>query len=457
MEQCRVHITILMKFILVFIIALVSANPSLLAQRSLKGNTKTAGNGDITVSTSKDAELKVLDDITPNHFKGSDIQRIQAAIAAAKGTTNKIVIPKRNSNGTSHWKIDSAILLPGNMTVILDNCIIQLSDACRDNMFRSDNVGVGIANPVWTSNISIVGMGEVLLKGADNPRATGDAYRTLTRTPDKGRVSYGTDAGKEGVRQKGDWRNNLIQMAYVDGFSMKNVKIENSHAWAISFERARNVNLSDLIFNNPEYITVNGAAKKVYNKDGINLRHGCKYFRINNITGINGDDLVALSSLDVPPFYHANGDIASYQVTSTKWNGPEDDTEQIFITNCQTNYTGVAIRASDEASIHHVYINGIITKARPDTPPPYGGSPYTLLVGGKGYGQTPLFGKINNIYAMNLMGDGKSLILIESPILNCQFMNGIYTGSAPDPIVYKIDKAETKNVGEVNFVKVSLD
>ena len=146
----------------------------------------------------------------------------------------------------------------------------------------------------------------------------------------------------------------------------------------------------DIRINNPLFIKVNGIEKRVPNKDGINLRHGCKYFRINNITGINGDDLIALSSLDVAPFYHTNGDVNSYQVTSTKWNGPEDDTEQIFITNCQTNYTGVAIRASDNASIHHVYINGIITKARPDTPPPYGGSPYTLLVGGKGYGQASM-------------------------------------------------------------------
>ena len=395
--------------------------------------------------------------ITPNDFKGNDIERIQAAITAAKKTTHKVVIPQRNSNGTNVWKIDSAILLPGNMTIVLDNCIIQLSDSCRDNMFRSDNVGIGITNPVWNYNIGIVGVGDVLLKGADNPRSTGDAYRTLTQDPVNGRVSYGSDAGKQDRKQKGDWRNNLIQIAYVDGFNLKNVKIENSHAWAISFERTHNAELSDLRFNNPDSILINGVEKKVFNKDGINLRHGCKYFRINNITGINGDDLIALSSLDVAPFYHTNGDVNSYQVTSTKWHGIEDDTEQIFITNCQTNYTGVAIRASDSASIHHVYINGIITKARRDIPAPYGGSPYTLLVGGGGYGQVSIPGKINNIFAMNLMGDGKSLILIESPIANCQFMNGIYTGSAPEPLVYKIDKAKIKNVGELNVVKVPVN
>lgn len=411
-----------------------------------------ASNFSVTKKTGKPV---ITADITPNSFAGSDIVRIQSAINAAKGKTNKVVIPKQNSNGTNYWKIDSAILIPSNMTLILDNCTIQLSDQCRDNMFRSDNAGIGITDPKWNRNISIVGVGDVVLKGADNPRSTGDAYRTLSLDPVKGRVSYGSDAGKAGVKQKGDWRNNLIQIAYVDGFELKNIKIENSHAWAINFERTLNAYLSDIRIHNPEYIKVNEIEKKVYNKDAIDLRHGCKYFRINNITGINGDDLIALSSLDAAPFYHTNGDVNSYQVTSTKWNGPEDDTEQIFITNCQTNYTGVAIRASDDASIHHVYINGIITKARPDTPPPYGGSPYTLLVGGKGYGQASIPGKINNIYATNLFGDGKSLVLVQSPVVNCQFINGIYTGNAPEAITYGIDKSETKNIIEINLVKTS--
>lgn len=396
-------------------------------------------------------------DVTPNNFTGSDIQRIRAAIASAKGTTNKVVIPKRNSNGTNIWKIDSAILLPADMTVILDNCTIQLSDLCRDNMFRSDNVGIGVTHPKWSRNISIVGIGDVILRGADNPRSTGDAYRTLVDINQKGRVSYGSDAGKEGIKQKGDWRNNMIQIAYVDGFKLKNITIQNSHAWAISFERTKNAEVSAIRFNNPEYIHVNGKQVKTYNKDGINLRHGCKYFRINDITGINGDDLIALSSLDVAPYYHSNGDINSYQVTSTKWSGSEDDTEQIFITNCQTNYTGVAIRASDMASIHHVYISGVITKARPDTPPPYGGSPYTILVGGVGYGDGSVKGKINNIYASNLFGDGKSLVLVQSPVADCQFINGIYTGSAPAAITYTIDKKMTRNVLEVNLIKAPAE
>ncbi|WP_332456126.1 glycosyl hydrolase family 28 protein [Petrimonas sp.] len=396
-------------------------------------------------------------DITPNQFKGSDIERIQQAIRLAQKTSRKVVIPQSNANGTLAWKIDRAILLPSDITIILDNCTIQLSDECRDNMFRSENVGTGIEHPVWLNNIHLIGVGKVLLKGADNPRATGDAYRTLVMGTGKGRISYGSDAGKKGEKQRGDWRNNLIQIALVDEFSIKNVTIQNSHAWAMSFERTKNAEISAIRFNNPEIIEINGKKVSVYNKDGIDLRHGCKYFKIDDISGLTGDDFIALSSLDIEPYYHSNGDINSYQVTSTRWNGPEDDTEQIFITNCRTNYPGVAIRASDNASIHHVYIDGIVVTNRPDSQAPYMESPYTLYIGGRGYGKLSIAGKINNIYASNLTGDGKSLITIEAPITDCLFMNGIYTGTAPSAITYKIDKSETKNIIEVNLIKTSKD
>ncbi len=393
-------------------------------------------------------------DITPNQFKGNDIQRIRSAIEAAKETTRKVTIPSSNANGTNLWILDSVILIPGNMTLILDNCTIQLSDQCRDNMFRSDNVGAGITDPVRVENISIIGIGDVILKGANNPRATGDGARTLTLNPqnekEKGnwRVSYGSDAGKEGKKQKGDWRNIMILMAYVDGFKLENVNIENSHAWAVSFERVKNADISDVRINNPEEINIDGRKVLVSNKDGINLRHGCKNFRIDNISGRTGDDFVALSSLDTGAEGHDNGNLNSTMVTSRKWGGPDDDTEEVVITNiaCQTKYRGVAIRASDSASIHDVYIDGLICRE-------WDGHTNSILIGGIGYGKPSHPGKINNIYATNIIGSGRSLILIEAAIADCSFTNGIYTGDGDEIITYKIDKAKTSNIVSQNLIK----
>ncbi len=393
-------------------------------------------------------------EISPNQFKGTDTQRIRSAIEAAKESTRQVTIPSRNANGTNLWLLDSAILIPGNMTIILDNCVIQLSDQCRDNMFRSDNVGIGITDPVRLENISIIGLGDVILRGANNPRATGDGARILTLNPaeekEKGnwRVSYGSDAGKEGKKQKGDWRNIMILMAHVDGFKLENINIENSHAWAVSFERVRNADISDIRINNPEITNIDGREVLVSNKDGINLRHGCKNFRIDNISGRTGDDFIALSSLDTGGDGHDNGNLNSTMVTSRKWGGPEDDTEEVVITNiaCQTKYRGVAIRASDSASIHDVYIDGLICRE-------WDGYTNSILIGGIGYGKPSFPGKINNIYATNIIGSGRSLILIEAAVANCSFMNGIYTGDGDEIITYKIDKTKTINILSRNLIK----
>jgi len=397
--------------------------------------------------------LRQSSDITPNQFKGTDIQRIQAAINAAKGTTNKIIIPSENDNGENVWLLDSAILLSGNMTVILDNCTLQLSDKCRDNMFRSDNVGIGINNPVWNKNINIIGVGDVYLQGANNPRSTGDSGKKLSHDPEKEkkkgdwRISYGSDAGNEGVKQKGDWRNIMILMAYVDGFKLKNVNIENAHTWAVSFERTVNAEISDIRINCPFNQIVKGKEVTVLNRDGIDLRHGCKNFRINNISGVTGDDFIALSTLGLYSETPDGGIINSTMITTRKWRGHEDDTENIFITNivCKSSTRAIAIRANDVASINNVYIDGIIFR----------GGFNAMLVGGRGYGHVSLPGKINNIHATNIMGDGQSLIRIEEPISDCSFLNGIYSGDGDDIIQYKkIEKSETSNIITGNLKKM---
>jgi polygalacturonase len=406
------------------------------------------------------ASAYTTDAITPNLYrKGSDSDRIEAAIRQASKTSGVVVIPALNSRGGRIWKIDRAILLPSDITVMLDNCTIQLSDSCRDNMFRSDNVGAGITSPAWNENIHIIGIGEVILKGADNPRSTGDGARTLTLDPDqekaKGnwRISYGSDAARPGQKQKGDWRNIMILIAKVENFTLKNVKIRNSHAWAVSFERTRNAELSDINIYNPEEITIGDRKVKVFNKDGIDLRQGCKNFRINNLSGFTGDDFIALSSLDARGAIHpTNGNINSTMVTASRWNGPEDDTEQIFITNinCESICRGVAIRASDSASIHHVYIDGLISReVRGD-----GGKHNAVLLGGKGYGALSQPGKINNIYVTNVISTGFSPFMIEAPVADCHFMNTMYTGKDRDLIFYAMDKNLMRNVTENNLRKL---
>ena len=395
--------------------------------------------------------------ITPNQFEGSDTQRILSAINAARGKINKVIIPAWNANGTNLWSVDSAILLPSNMTVVLDNCTIKLSDKCRDNMFRSDNVGIGITKPAWNHNISIIGVGDVNLYGADNPRATGDSGKTISLTPDEDRkrtktygISYGTDAGKEGEKQTSDWRNIMILMAYVKGFNLRDVKIHYPHAWSISFERTWNADISGIRFNNPGTRFINGQNRRILNEDGINLRQGCKNFRIDNISGYIEEDCIAISSLDNgDESKHVHGCLSSTMVTPSKWHGPEDDTEQVFISNIHAGITGVSIWASDSAGIHNIYINGVTTGLPHGIEAP---AMRTIGIGTAHYGKISEPGKVRDVYAMNISGAGKNLIYIDAPVANCYFMNGMLRNGG-DIIAYSDRvKGKTRNVVLNNII-----
>lgn len=396
-----------------------------------------------------------LGHINPNQFEGSDVERIQQAIDAAEGTDQKVLIPWNSAKRSHVWMLDSALLLPSNLTIILDNCTLQLSNRCRDNMFRSDNVGIGITNPDWNHNIRIIGIGEVYLRGADNPRSTGDGHRTLTLDPERERsagnwrVSYGSDATKNGIKQKGDWRNIMILMAQVHGFTLKNVHIENAHAWAVSCERTTDAIITDIRFHCPETQLIQGKEVFIANRDGINLRHGCKNFRIDNISGTTGDDFIALSILGLDAENPSAGNIHSTMVSSKSWQGPADDTEDVNITNivCKSSTRAVAIRANDMASIHHIFIEGLL----------FEGGYNALLIGGKGYGKNSQPGKIHTIHALNLIGDGQSLIQIEEAIADCSFSNGIYRGTGEQIIIYKgIDSSEISNVVTNNLKHMSI-
>ena len=175
--------------------------------------------------------------INVNDFSAlTDNETIEKAIAH-KQADGIVVIPPRQSHvepERKFWLLDRAILLPENTTVILQNCTIKLSDRCRDNFFRSANCGIGIAYPERIRNIHIRGEGLCVLLGADHPRATGDGGKILANPcpyemedlcrladwiPEErkrnGKLeflerhdhTYGTDFGKAGESQKGDWRN----------------------------------------------------------------------------------------------------------------------------------------------------------------------------------------------------------------------------------------------------------
>lgn len=388
--------------------------------------------------------------INVNDFAAaSDSETIERALANLQGD-RILVIPPRESSiqpERKSWLLDRAILLPGDTTLILRNCTIKLSDRCRDNFIRSANCGMGISFPERIRNIHIIGEGTCTLEGADHPRAVGDSSKILAcpcpytqedlcrlaywipeefRSPEKIRWwdvhdhSYGTDAGKEGESQYGDWRGIGVLLANVENFSIENLRIVDSHGWGISLEACAFGRVEKIHFDACMSKMIDGMLHNMENQDGIDLRNGCHHILISDITGHTGDDVVALTAIagdEVRP----GGVERSTHVMHSDWTKREKDIHDIIIRNIMAYSQlcfGVRLLPVN-TQIRNVIIDGVI-----DTRPADNRHGGTILLGeaDSGYGVNLPDG-MKNITISNVICDADWAILLAGYLVDSTITN----------------------------------
>ncbi len=417
---------------------------------------------------------------TVNDFYGfTDSDRIEAAIAGRKG--NVVVIPPRQSDiepERDYWLIDRAILIPENTTILLKNCKIKLSDRCRDNFFRSANCGPGIEDIEIIRNIHLRGEGLCILEGADHPRATGDSSKAIhcpcPRLPedivrladwvpeerlavdkldfwDIHNHSYGTDAGKEGEVQHGDWRGIGILFACVENFSIENLRIVDSHGWGVSLEECAYGRVEKLDFDACMGKTIDGLLSNMENQDGIDLRNGCHDITITDITGGTGDDLIALTAIAREAPVHPSGTFESTHIMHNDWSKRETGIHDIIIRNVK-GYSKAGIckiirLLPADAKIWNVVIDGVIDAA------PAGMRNDGVLLLGEGDGA---YGKnlpdgLTGVTISNVICNSKHTIIVAGYLKDSAIMNVVNRN--PDcPVIEVHRKGGLNNVATCNLV-----
>jgi len=368
--------------------------------------------------------------VTPNDFSGSDVERINRAVQAAAGTGMRVVIPRRNHSAEGDrdvWLLDSAILVPGDTTLELNDCHVRLSDRCRDNMIRSVNCGQGITDIQPLRRIHIYGVGNAELEGAERPRATGDGGKVL------GERTFGTDAGVEGESQHGDWRNIGILLASVENFSVRNLRMVDTHCWAISLERCAHGLLRDIDFASSGHKTIDGAQQTILNQDGIDLRMGCHDITIEDITGYTGDDLIALTAIPNPD--SVAGNLRSTMVSSSRDRGEgRDDIRNVIIRNvmgyCRGGHHIVRLLNTPGVRMHDILLDGLI-----DTSPAEVRCRAAVKIGDSAYGGgvAPL-GDTSRIIVSNVISRAQHTIMIGGSLCDSVISNVIRHDVAGDAI-----------------------
>lgn len=370
-----------------------------------------------------------------DYLKSTDDESFENAIAH-RDSDGIVLVPPRMSDidkERNYWLIDRAILLPENTTVVMQNATIKLSDRCRDNFFRTANCGMQIEFPERIRNVHIKAMGVCTLVGADHPRATGDSSKVLANPcpyevedlcemaawiPEERRKakkiefwdrhdhSYGTDAGTD-ESQRGDWRGIGILFANVDGFSIENLYIVDSHGWGISLEECANGYVNRICFDARMSKMIDGLRSNMENQDGIDVRNGCHDITISDISGRTGDDVIALTAI-ADSEYRPGGSLCNTHVMHNDWSRRERDIYNITIRNV-TAYSNLCmiVRLLPVMShIRNVIIDGVV-----DNTPEHITHSTTIGLGGDaGYGEV-LPDAMSQIIVSNVVCNGTRGIL----------------------------------------------
>lgn len=406
----------------------------------------------------------------------TDSETFEKALANKQGD-GIIIIPPRMSETEperDYWLIDRAILLPENTTVIMQNSTIKLSDKCRDNFFRTANCGMGISFPEKISNVHIRGEGKCILLGADKPRAVGDSSKLLKNPcphfpedvcamadylPAEKRTletldfddihyySYGTDAGKEGESQYGDWRGIGILFANTENFSVENIQIIDSHGWGISLEACSFGHIRKIHFDAHMYKLIDGVYNNMENQDGIDVRNGCHDIIISDITGVTGDDVVALTAI-ANDCNTPGGSTNSTHVMPDDWTIRDRNIYNITIKNVTaSSYLCLIVRIYPiNSKIWNVVVDGI-----QDNTPADKTHWATIALGGDGYGGKS--GELSGIIISNVICNANEGICVSGTVHNSVISNVI--NMRKDTPLLKIEgDAELINVKTENLVQV---
>jgi len=202
----------------------------------------------------------------------TDSEAMEAAIAYAQEQhIGVLLIDSRD------WLIDRAIEIPSHTTVIVDGVCVKMADRVLDNLFRPAGIDVNPDEP-YGYPFSIQPSGDIRILGRNGACLEGPEVNLTMYHPVLGEW-------QETLGDYWGWRGFMLFFPRCDGFEVSGFIIRKTRAWAISMERSKNGYLHDLEIYS-----------ECKNGDGINLRLGCSFIRIENIRAKTSDDCIALNS-----------------------------------------------------------------------------------------------------------------------------------------------------------------
>lgn len=279
-----------------------------------------------------------------NDYIRSDITDSEAielclAEAAAVNGEKQIVFEGKE------YRLDRAVLLDSDTTIIVDNCTLKQNDFVFDNVFRGNNVLTAAVNPYMEPlevtplcNVKIIGKGEAYVIGTDKPQT---GYHPFFN---------------EYQKMVGDffgWRTHMFSFSCGVNIEIQSLKLRQTMGWAISFDHCQQVHVHDI-----------DIISQVKNGDGIDFRSGCNHCIAENITGFTSDDTVACTALSEGRI--EKKELSRYLSFSEPYNCShkkiDGDIHHITIRNIHTggHHHGVICLAANGNKVYDIDIDSVI-------------------------------------------------------------------------------------------------
>ncbi len=332
-------------------------------------------------------------------FEGADShEKIDNAIALIKLSGNGGILDLESGV----HKRRSAILMPDNFWLYLNDSKLMLEDGVHDNLIRNEGIVInpdpyGFALELNENrNIRVFGNGE------DRSYIFGPTVPKTAPHPINGGAA---------VPWVGDWygwRTLEINLVNVKDYGIHGFSLVNSRCWGITQQHGcENFEIHDIKFSNT-----------VKNGDGIDVLQGCKNGRVYNISGRTQDDMVALSAINgfvtsLPQFDYI------YPMLIGGWvdRGFGVNIENVKVENIvgSGSYHGVRLLASGGSKIKNVSINKVHEDA---------GKGYRVatVIAGTGYGTNAVMGDMIDITINDIKSDQAIQTLkLNGPLKNVWF------------------------------------
>jgi len=240
-------------------------------------------------------------------------------------------------------------------------------------------------------------------------------------------------------------RNCPIFMINVEGFKVENISITDQRYWGMRFEFCSKGIIRDIF--------VCGIFDR-RNQDGVNLRNGCHDVLIENVHGQSGDDMIALSAIDVKREHEGN-----MIVEGLSW-----DIHDVVIRNISgaaIRHPLVALRNHNGAKIYNITIENITDTPFLKTPFRNGHlNPYGIIrIGNNGYvAISP--SEMGDTYNIKIRGlsirYSERGIVTQATLKNCSFSDIHADGNCRSVVAVTPDRWASAPAG-VKMENVTVD